>query len=168
VKIVLKRIAFMNASTKVFYSIVLLVYLAFTSGAIFELTKSESIDRLDIPYSAISGERTGVIGTFYTGNDIDCTKWLAGQPDKKSHIYADINGQLLLSEYIEPYTQIVEVFSFKVFFKEPYFMFLTEWNMRHGKMVWHTGQPGLREYGTLPDLSKKKLVFQKGKAQIWR
>lgn len=158
----------MKRNNAILLGTVLIIYFAFTSGMIFEITKSESINSLDTPYSAISGERTGVIGTFYTNGDIDCARWLATQPDKLSHIYADINGQLLLSGYIEPYTQIVEVFSFKVFFEEPYFMFLTDWNISHGKMVWHTGQAGLRSYGQLPDLSNKKLVFQQGNSQIWR
>lgn len=149
-------------------STILIVYFAFTSGFIFESTKSMSIGRLDTPYSAANGERTGIIGTFFTQNDIDCAKWLAVQPDKKSNIYGDINGQLLLSGYVEPYTQLIEVFSFHVFYEEPCFIFLTEWNIRHDTMVWHTGQPGLREYGPLPDFSSKKLVYQKGLAQIWK
>lgn len=154
--------------TKILLGIVLIVYLVFTSGFMFEVTKSESINKLDIPYSAISGDRTGVIGTFYTSNDVDCARWLGSNTDYRSYIYADINGQLLLSGYIEPYTQLREMFSFKVFYEEPCYIFLTEWNIKNNKMVWHTGQPGLREYGKLPDLSKKNLLHKQGNAQIWK
>jgi uncharacterized membrane protein len=155
---------------KIILGVIIAGYFLFTSGLVFELTKSESINKLDIPYSAISGDRTGIVGTFYTENDIDCAKWLAANTDNTSNIYADINGQLLLSGYIEPYTQIVEVFSFKIFFEEPCYIFLTEWNVEHCKMVWHTGQAGLREYREIPCdiLSKKQIVYQQGKAVIFK
>lgn len=150
--------------------IIVASYFVFTSGLVFEITQSGSISKLDIPYGAISGERTGVLGVFYTDNDMACVKWLASNTDNKSNIYADINGQLLLSGYIEPYTQIVEVFSQNIHYDDPCYIFLTEWNIKHNKMVWHTGIAGMRILGNIPYdvLARKQIVYQSGDAKIWK
>ena len=154
----------------------LIAYFMFTSGLIFEVTKSEIINRLDVPYSAISGDRTGVIGTFFTKNDVETAKWLASNSDNTSNIYADVNGQLLIGGYLRTWDFVnergllKEMPSYEIKYVEPCYIFLTEWNVKHNRLVWHNGTVGLREYGDIPwsMLSKKALIYTQGDARIYK
>lgn len=150
-------------------SAILLVYFVFTSGLVFEVTKSEVIGSMDVPYNfALSAERTGIVGVF-TENDRKCAEWLMTNTDGKSPIYADINGFLLLTGYIEPYTQLEEPIAGKVEMQDSGYIFLTEWNIRHNEMVLHSGQPGMRICTPLPELIKeKRIIYQSGLAVVYK
>ncbi len=148
---------------------ILMTYFIFTSGLVFETTKSKNISYLDLPYSiALSAERTGIVGVF-TENDVECAKWLANNAEKGVLIYADANGFVLLTGWLEPYKQLVEVFSkMPEKFPEKSYVVLTEWNVKNELLVIHTGQAGLRVYQPLPKLEDKKIIFQSGEARIYR
>jgi len=148
---------------------ILIIYFVFTSGLVFELTKSESVDKLDTPYSSrLSAERTGIVGVF-TEDDIACAEWLAINTDGESPIYADINGFLLLTGHIEPYTQLQEPIVGKIDMSSRGYIFLTEWNIRHDKMVLHSGQSGFRVYAEFPEaIQEQDVIFKSGAAVIYR
>ena len=72
----------MAKKASIIVCILLLAYFIFTSGLVFEVTASDTMDRVDMPYSiAMSGERTGAIG-IYNEDDIACAEWLAGDDAK--------------------------------------------------------------------------------------
>lgn len=147
---------------------ILIVYFTFTSGLVFEVTQSNSIGKLDIPYSiALSAQRTGLVGIF-TNNDVKCAIWLRDNSDHVSKIYADINGFVLLTGYMEPYHQLQEVFIGKGNIETDGYLFLTEWNIQNDKMVMHMGQAGMRQYTELPDVHMKTILYQSGLARIYK
>lgn len=57
--------------------VLLLAYFLFTSGLVFEAVGSETIDKVDMPYSvALSDDRIGVLEVA-NEDDVACARWLA-------------------------------------------------------------------------------------------
>jgi uncharacterized membrane protein len=76
--------------------ILIIPYILFTTGAVFEFTKDTDIGRINIPYSiALSNDRVGITGEF-TQNDIKVRDYAI--ENKLEPIFMDINGMLLFSE----------------------------------------------------------------------
>jgi len=139
----------------------LIAYYAFTSGIIFELTKSETTEQLDVPYSiALSNERTRIVGVYGNNDDIDCARWLVEESDLSLSIYTDYCGTSLLLDLSEgnrpTYHESIG----------SYYLFLTSWSTEHNKMVFGWFE-GLREYKPLPDLSNAMEVFRRGDAVVY-
>jgi len=139
----------------------LIAYYAFTSGAVFELTKSEATERLDIPYSiALSNERTRIVGVYKNDDDIACARWLVEKTDPSIPVYVDYCGISLIMDLSETRWRTYE---------EPegnHYLFLTSWSTEYKKMVFGWFE-GLREYEPLPDLSNAVEVFRRGNAVIY-
>jgi len=139
----------------------LIAYYAFTSGAVFELTKSEVTERLDVPYSiALSNEKTRIVGVYGNNDDTDCARWLTEETDPSILIYADYCGTSLIMDLSE---------TRGCSYEEPrrdHYLFLTSWNTEHKKMVYGWFE-GLREYEPLPDLSNAIEVFRRGDAVVY-
>jgi len=80
---------------------VLIPYFLFTSGFIFEVTKNETTDVINEPYSiALSSYRLDLAGV-YNWQDGAGVDWLAQNFDDESFVHADSHGCLLLYEYPE-------------------------------------------------------------------
>jgi len=78
--------------------------MLFTTGVIFEATQETDISNINVPYSiALSNDRIGFIGT-YTDNDIAVRDWVVEQD--YSMILTDINGMLVMSEVLDPFTYL--------------------------------------------------------------
>lgn len=72
-------------------------YFAFTSGAMFELSKASDISKIDMPYSVpLSNYRVDMTGVF-TENDMKVRDW-AVKNNLVIDMYADTHSQLLLWE----------------------------------------------------------------------
>lgn len=150
---------------------VIVVYFIFTSGLVFEVTKSEAINRVDTPYSAsLSAKRTGVYAT-YTEDDLKAVKWLVSQKEQ-SPIVSDYNGGLLVAAYIGLDRIRAEGLRYNINFTkipDKAYIYLTSWNTETGKFldaVAHVrGGAGLRECKDLPVLNYK-VVYQSGNAVI--
>jgi len=75
---------------------VLLPYFAFTSGAVFELTTTSSIETINMPYNiALSNHRLDLSGSFSQA-DIVVRDWASAQ--NLNAIYSDFHGANLLAE----------------------------------------------------------------------
>ena len=139
---------------------VLLDYYAFTSGLVFELTKSEAVGQLDTPYSiALSNERIRLVGVS-NEDDLACAKWVVEETDSSIPILTDYCGISLIIDHSDAGRHVVE---------KPegeYYIFLTTWNTQQGEMVqgWFEG---LREYTPLPDLDEATVVYQRGDAVVY-
>ncbi|MBA7498652.1 hypothetical protein ES704_01389 [subsurface metagenome] len=139
----------------------LIAYYAFTSGAVFELTKSEATERLDVPYSiALSNERTRIIGVYDNNDDTDCARWLVEEADPSTPVYVDYCSVSLIMDLSETRRATYEEP------KEKHYLFLTSWSTEHKKMVFGWFE-GLREYEPLPDLSNATEVFRRGSAVVY-
>jgi uncharacterized membrane protein len=146
----------------------LLAYFLFTSGLVFEAVGSKDISKIDTPYSlALSAERTGIL-EVYNEDDVACAKWIAERLDyeiasgKDTKVFTDYNGVTIMLGYTDQYYSLAQL--------EPedggYYLFLTSWNIRHGKMVdWVWA--GLRKYSPLPDLSGAIEIFREGDSVVY-
>lgn len=139
----------------------LIAYYAFTSGAVFELTRSEVTEQLDVPYSiALSNERTRIVGVYGNDNDTDCARWLVEETDLSIPIHTDYCGISLIMDLSDIHRGIYGGPESK------HYLFLTSWSTEHKKMVfgWYEGS---RKYEPLPDLSNATEVFRRGDAVVY-
>ena len=89
---------------KLFVTLLLIPYMLFTTGVIFEATQEKDISAINLPYSiALSNERVNMIGT-YTENDLIVRDWALKQD--YSILLSDINGMLVISEVENPFTYL--------------------------------------------------------------
>jgi uncharacterized membrane protein len=122
----------------------LIAYTLFTTGFIFEVTRSTDLTKITIPYSlALSNYRLNINET-YDSETIAAANWLTDKFYKSSAtigIRADYNGKQLLTETINQ----------NVVSDEPshsYYLFLTTYNIENMKFI-RAKTPGLRYYNEL-------------------
>lgn len=157
-----------------YLTVFLILYFLFTSGFIFEVTKSQSIDKFDIPYSLnFSGYRTGVVGLFST-DDIKAAEWLATHSDKSLKIATDYNGRTLMTGYVlvvprlsdENYT--LPELSDLSYFGNHFYLVKTSWMTRTGRYIEARGI-GLRKALPLPSFEDYdlKIVYESGDTLVY-
>ena len=84
---------------------ILLIYFIFTSGLVFEITKSGAVNRLDIPYSiGLSAERTGITN-ITSKDDMECIQWLK-ENWNGSPVATDYNGYCSIAALMPIYFQL--------------------------------------------------------------
>lgn len=84
--------------------LILIPYVLFTTGVVFELAKETDIGSVNAPYSiALSNHRIGAVAE-YTDSDKAVADWIVGNDIEP--ILTDINGMLLLSQQKDPYAYI--------------------------------------------------------------
>lgn len=146
------------------YTILLLSYFAFTSGAIYEAMGSNTTDVFVVPFSyALSGERTGLAG-IHTQDDINCAIWI--RDNKAYPVVADYNGRNLLVGYVKKsntYGNIV-----LPHMTEDFYYLMRSWNIEHQKMIGGPQISGVRIMVDLPDMSDWKEVYRSGKAVVYK
>lgn len=150
----------MDKKTTIGVVVILLIYFAFTSGFIFEMTKCKDVETLVTPYSiTLSNYRIGLIGVN-NNDDIACAKWLVEETDPTTIIHTDYFGTSLIMDlsntgrhtYIEP--------------EGYHYLFLTSWSTENQEMVqgWFEGR---RSYESLPDLSNAREAHREGNAVVY-
>lgn len=131
--------------------LVLIPYFTFTSGLVFETTKHDVSDRIDIPYSiALSSYRIDLAGIF-NQQDGAAAQWLSQNAPENSRIYVDDHTAQVLKFYsidkerLSRYPQTLDEF------QEGYYAFLSSWNVSKGELTFAVG-PGLRRHIKMEDL----------------
>jgi len=144
---------------------VLLPYILFNSGAIFELIKSDRIDYIDIPFSpAFSGHRLDMTA-YFADEDVEAMEWVQGKISKEYPLFGDWHSYQLAWQYLGKYdvTQGIEVFCK---YKQGY-VFLRKWNVEHEELTTGTSY-GCRksvpwlEYGSKPCSSPMADILNRG------
>lgn len=149
----------MSKTSTITITIILLVYFMFTSGIVYEATKTKAIDYWDSPYSvALSAERTGLVG-IATKEDIECIKWLANESNQDLMIVSGYNGRQICAAYMPVYPRLINVVgnappTFNRFPAHCY-MFITTWNTQHEQYI-EPLEAGLRVKYDLPSIVKYK------------
>lgn len=146
----------------------LLFYFAFTSGAVFEATKSTAIDKIDIPYSiGLSAERAGTTA-LANQDDIDCFNWLVENWDGKTHVIGDYNSSMMLFANVPNFYDFyndIHLYNFNKLPDECY-IFISHWNAERNQYIKATGV-GLREIKPLPELNYP-VVYQTETALLYK
>jgi len=151
----------MNKKVSLITCTLLLAYYAFTSGLIFETTKSEYMSRVDTPPSiALSNYRISAVG-IYTADDLACIDWLMNAGTPNVMVRLDYNSMLLLSEYAPDRSITYERPSHR------HYLFLSSDNIKNNRMTWGY-EAGMRIYQPLPDISNYEVVFKSGDAVVYK
>jgi hypothetical protein len=155
--------------------VVAVIYFIFTSGLVFEAIKSNTTDRIDVPYSvALSAERTGVVGV-YTDDDISAAKWIVENGNPKYRVVSDYNGYRLMMSFVrinpqlrnkdDQYPPMLDSIP-----KEASYIFVTSWDTEHKSFIkdvrnkWEAS--GTRDRFDLPTFDYP-IVFQSGGAIVY-
>ena len=146
---------------------ILIIYFLFTSGFIFEATKSESTEKLDLPFSyGLSAERTGIIGVA-TQDDLNCLNWINENWDGKSHVIGDYNSYCLIQSWVTNYFSLSNNLRYGTLVALPKdcYIFISSWNGENQKYIEPSGV-GLRWQFPLPEI-KQPIAYQSGKALVY-
>lgn len=139
----------------------ILCYCLFTTGLVYELTKSEPTDMHEVPYSiAFSNDRTRIVGVN-NKDDLNCADWIiknnpGGLPVQMD--YCSTSIFIGKSIYTIFRTDQLEV---------THYLFLNTWNVENGKMV-QGNYGGMRKYDPLPELENAVEIYRSGKAIVYR
>jgi len=109
--------------------VLLLPYILFNSGAVFELIKSDRIDSIDIPFSpALSAYRLDMT-TYFTDEDVEAMAWVQNKVSAEYPLFGDWHSYQLMWQYVGEYntTQGIENFCK---FNQGY-VFLRKWNVEN-------------------------------------
>lgn len=163
---------------------VFIPYFLFSSGFVFEVTKSESINSFDTPFTTpLSYQRLDLAGV-YSDNDIEVAKW--AYEHKLLPIYGDLYGELLLEEYFgvegwgkgmayipHPYLDYDITFKFEeTKMESESYVFMRERNTETQAVTFWNGV-GLRatypfeRFDMEEDLESRPIIFQRGNAVIY-
>lgn len=146
------------------YTIVLLSYFAFTSGAIYEAMGSNVTDRFIIPFSyGLSGERTGLAGV-HTQDDINCAIWI--RDNQAYPVLGDYNGRNLMVGYVKKSNTYGNVML--PYMTEDFYYLMRSWNTENKKMIAGQQISGVRVMVDLPDMSKWQEVYRSGNAVVYK
>ena len=151
--------------------VVMIPYFLFTSGFIFEVTKDETTDVIDEPYSiALSSYRVdiGGVSNWQDGAGAD---WLAQRFNDDDTVYADWHAGLLLFDQTELQNQ---VFSFRAdtfTVPEDNYLYLRTWNTKEQEItIWAgvglRGNVSFEEAGLDKIIDNKNRIYNNGGAQV--
>ena len=144
--------------------VVLIPYFIFNSGVIFELSRSQTTNFINMPYSiALSSYRLD-LNTVFTKQDITAADWLTAVATEDYHLYADIHGSQLFYTYWET-RNAGELASSS-------YIYLRTWNTRN--KVWTVGTAyAARQSISFDDLSwlmtaleESDKIYDNGDAQV--
>lgn len=136
------------------------VYYIMTSGFIYEVTKNDEVNKVDVPFSvAFSNDRIGFVG-IYNDDDIACAEWLTYKSDLNLPILVDYLSVSAIIE-IDGYNRITYVKP-----EAKHYLFLNTWNIENNKWV-NGWVEASRQYSDLPDLTNYAEVFKSGKAVVY-
>ena len=165
---------------EVFALAILIPYFLISSGFAFEISKSTSIDKLDVPFStALSYQRLDLGGVF-TENDLAVRDY--AYENLLLPIYGDLYGELTLEESygLDGWGQGLMYLPFASGLLQSEdqpilpntYIFLRERNTQTQTITfWHG--PGLRksygydEFGMTEELENREIIYQKGDAKIY-
>ncbi|MFC2050560.1 DUF2206 domain-containing protein [Chloroflexota bacterium] len=139
---------------------ILIPYFIFNSGAVFELSRSQTTHYIDTPYSvALSSHRLDLSTTF-ARQDVSAAEWLTERTSTNSRTYTDyqgsrifINKDIISSNIIEMQSFITETGflpdpdTVKELLRQarpkesitPYYFYLRKWNVQTGGLTFGGG-----------------------------
>jgi uncharacterized membrane protein len=161
--------------------IILIPYFIFNSGLVFELTKSQTTNFIDMPYSiALSSCRVDV-STVFTRRDITAATWLSRVEGQDYSIYADSHGRVAFVKFFgygEGGTlteRLAKVRPFPADMKGvviPCYIYFRAWNVTSGMLTFPTAYAARQsvdfdDISGLPQLAESgSKIYNNGGAQV--
>ncbi len=155
--------------------VVLIPYFIFNSGVVFELSRSQTTNFIDMPYSiALSSYRVDITTTF-TKQDTAAADWLS-EIAGDYPIYVDHHGSKLEGVYLKPFCKpSCEVRQFPRDARgisSPSYIYLRTWNTQKREVTFATAYAARQSvsFDDLPwfvqAMEKSDRVYNNGRAEI--
>ena len=149
----------MRRTSIVIISVALLAYYLFTSGFVFEVSKSTTTNFIDLPYSfSFSAQRVNLIG-IATQDDLKGAEWLA-TTSRTIPIQSGYDGTMIAWGYG------LHVRRALITYEGTRYVFVTTWETQHNQRNMGANG-GLRLVNELPEYDEKDLVFQSGDSKVY-
>jgi uncharacterized membrane protein len=151
--------------------VILIPYFIFNSGAVFEISRSQTTDFIDMPYSiALSGHRLD-LNTIFTQQDLAAASWLCKVPKVDSPIYVDFNSSRLFVNQFDFPCKIVGIGEEGKAVPSTGYVYLRAWNAENKEFTFGTGYATRKSYSFdaliffRPILEKADTIYNNGGAQ---
>ena len=118
---------------------ILIPYFVFNTGVIFELSRSQTTNVIDMPYSiALSSYRLD-LSTAFTQQDLTAADWLSKAVGKDRPVYVDHHSSKLFINQIDFHCRTVEVTDVSEKIASPGYVYLRDWNVQKNVLTFATG-----------------------------
>jgi uncharacterized membrane protein len=127
--------------------IILIPYFIFNSGLVFELTKSQTTNFIDMPYSIAMSSCRVDVSTVFTRQDIIAAAWLSRVEGQDYSIYADPHGRVAFTKlfgYEKGSTLTARFAKMRPFPSDmkdvviPCYIYFRAWNVTSGMLTFPT------------------------------
>jgi len=123
------KIKWRKAYLSISLAIILVPYMMFNSGAVFELIKSTKTDSIDIPFSpAFSGYRLDMTA-YFADEDVEAMEWVQDKISKEYPLFGDWHSYQLMWQYVGEYSTTQGIENFCKFNQG--YVFLRKWNVEN-------------------------------------
>jgi uncharacterized membrane protein len=151
----------LNYQTFIWFPVVVILipYFVFNSGAIFELSRSQTTKFIDMPYSISLSSHRLDLNTVFTLQDLAAAGWLCGIPTRETIVYVDHHGSKLFINQADFPCSSREVTYDTEGITLPGYFYLRSWNISNSALTFATGY-ATRQSIEFNDLTWFKPVIQ--------
>jgi uncharacterized membrane protein len=126
--------------------VILVPYFIFNSGVVFEMSRSQTTDFIDMPYSiALTGHRLD-LNTVYTEQDLAAARWLCKVPKADAPVYVDYNGSKLFVNQFDFHCIIAGIIDEQPEVASTGYVYLRAWNAQNKEVTFATGYATRKSY----------------------
>jgi uncharacterized membrane protein len=151
---------------------ILLPYFIFNSGVVFELSRSQTTNFINIPYSiALSSYRVDV-STVFTRQDVTAAEWFSRVAEEDCLVYADHHSNKLFLEQIDFPCEVQEFSRHSGEVRSPSYFYLRAWNVQKRVLTFGTAYAARQSipFKDLPlfmqTMEKADVIYDNGGAQV--
>ncbi len=140
---------------------ILIPYFIFNSGVVFELSRSQTTNFINMPYSiALSSYRVDV-STVFTKQDVTAAEWFSRVAEEDCVVYADHHSGKLFLEQIDFPCKGSEFSRDTKEVRFPSYFYLRAWNIQNKALTFGTTYAG-RQSVSFDDLPGVTYVIDSG------
>ncbi len=143
--------------------VILIPYFIFNSGVVFEMSRSQTTDFIDMPYSiALSGHRLD-LNTVFIEQDLAAARWLCKVPKADAPVYVDFNTSRLFLNQVDFPCRIAGI-GYEMTEVAPIsYVYLKTWNVQNREVTFATGY-ATRTSVNFDDLPVFRQIIEKADA----
>jgi uncharacterized membrane protein len=153
---------------------VLLPYFIFNSGAVFELSHSQTSAVIDTPYSIVLSSYRLDLNTVFSQQDLAAADWICNHAKANDPVYADYNSSKLFLNKIDFPCLAVDATGDPAKIVSPGYFYLRAWNVEQNELTFATGYATRQsiDFDELPWFKQIRgsadTIYDSGGAQILR